>query len=125
MTSTEEHKVILDEVKAVRSELERHIEEDHDYMPSEVVKEILDGQTELLTTMQKQQNIMADVVLGQAEETYDGEVVRSGGIAHIVEQYNGKGFKIQIPWGKIITLVSTIVTVVGAIVVAVIEVTHP
>ena len=94
-------------------------------MPAEQIKKILDAQTEILGnqtemlgTMRKQQEIIADVVLGEKHETYDGEIERKGGLA---DALNGTGFKVNIPWGKIIALITAIVVTGGTIIVAVIE----
>lgn len=94
-------------------------------MPAEQIKGILDGQsrilegqTELLETMERQQSIIADVVLGERHETYDGEIERKGGLA---DALNGTGFKVKIPWAKVLVVVTTIITVAGTIIVAIIQ----
>ena len=94
-------------------------------MPAEQIKAILGGQSEILEqqtrmleTMRKQQDIIADVVLGTAHENYDGEIVRKGGLA---DALNGAGFRVKLPWGKILVVVTTLITVAGTIVVAFIE----
>lgn len=119
----EEHQEILDGINRVRDDLTRHIEEDHHFMPDTEVRKILDAQTQMLETMKAQQEVMADVVLGERKRDYDGNIVRQGGLQQIIESYNGTGgVRVQIPWVKLTGVITAVITVIGGIAVAIIEV---
>lgn len=106
-----EHTELLQAVEAVegkvdqvRADLEYHIGEGH---------ALVAGRQEL--------DILADVVLGRKYVTYDGEIERRGGMKAMVEAYENGGLAVNVPWGKIISLVTAMVTSVGASILALIE----
>lgn len=120
MGSTEEHNEILDEVRQVRKDLAWHIENDHNFMNADTIKTILDSQTEMLEAMQNQQEVMAEVVLGEKKTDFDGQVYREGGIKEIVERVNGNPL-FDIPWSKMLAFLGTVVVSASGIIIAIIE----
>lgn len=119
-TSSEEHKEILEEVRKVRGDLTWHIENDHDFMYRGEIEKILSAQTRMLEQMAEQQEIMAEVVLGEKKQDFDGNVYREGGIKSIVERVNGNPL-FDIPWSKVLAFLTTIIVSATGIIIAIIE----
>lgn len=75
---------------------------------------------EAIDTMSKQINYMADVVLGEPRESFDGTVTRNGGMKKLVQDHQNGGFKMKVPKWLVTILVAIIITI-GTIGAAVIE----
>ena len=122
-SSSEEHQEILNEVRQVRKDLTWHIENDHDFMYRSDIENLLAGQTALMEAMAEQQEIIAEVVLGEKKTDFDGQVYREGGMKAIVDQINGHGLSglFDISWSKLLAFLGTIVGSATGIIIAIIE----
>src|SRR5688572_22478273 len=127
MGTTDEHRAIMDAVAAldekvdtVAASLSAHAADGHDGKAlNELVVAMREWTEESRTDRQsihrqidtmvgahsellEQHNLIVSVVLGEASRDVDGQIVRKGGIAQVLEEYkSAHGFRVTIPWSQL------------------------